>query len=210
MEILLKERQENGKMGNNIVYTYGGGLYINMTNRCTNKCEFCVRQMTDGLGGADSLWLDREPEVSEVIEALKAFRAEDYEEIIFCGYGEPAMRLDDVLEVARYLKEHTDTKVRINTNGLADLIYGKRTAPMLEGVIDRVSISLNEADAEAYDALCHPTFGKEAYDAILTYIRDVKQYVEDVAVSVVSCIPKDAVERCRKIAEDLDVKFKVR
>lgn len=197
-------------MKENIVYVYGESLYINMTNRCTNQCQFCVRQMTDGLGDADSLWLEKEPEVREVIEELENFHAGDYEEIIFCGYGEPTMRLDDVLEVARYLKKNTHSKVRINTNGLADLIWNKRTAPMLAGIVDRVSVSLNEADADAYTALCHPVFGEKSYEAILTYIQDVKQYVEEVAVSVVGCISEDAAERCRKIAEDLDVKFKIR
>lgn len=197
-------------MENSIVYTYGGGLYINLTNRCTNKCEFCVRQMTDGLGGADSLWLEKEPTVDEIIEQLQLYRADDYEEIIFCGYGEPTMRLDELLEVAQYLKANTKAKVRINTNGLADLIHEKRTAPMLAGKIDRVSVSLNEADANAYCALCHPQFGAASYEAILTYIRDVKNYVDRTAVSVVSCIPAAAIEKCRGIAEDLGVDFKIR
>lgn len=197
-------------MNSSIVYTYGGGLYINMTNRCTNKCAFCVRQMTDGLGGADSLWLEKEPSVQEVIDELKKFRAGDYEEVIFCGYGEPTVRLPEVLEVSKYLKENTKAKVRINTNGQADLIHEKRTAPMLEGLVDRVSISLNEADAAAYDALCHSEFGEAAYEAILNYIEDVKAYVSHVAVSVVGCIPSESVEACRTLAKSLSVEFKVR
>lgn len=195
---------------NNIVYTYGGGLYINMTNRCTNKCAFCVRQMTDGLGGADSLWLEKEPTPAEVIQELNKFRLRDYDEVIFCGYGEPTIRLPEVLEVSRYIKEHTDTKVRINTNGLSDLIHKKRTAPLLEGAVDRLSVSLNEADAAAYNRLCRPEFGEESYDAILRFIEDAKQYVSHIAVSVVSCIPRESVEACRQIARRLGVEFKVR
>lgn len=195
---------------NNIVYTYGGGLYINMTNRCTNKCTFCVRQMTDGLGGADSLWLEQEPSVQEVIEELKKFGAEEYEEVIFCGYGEPTIRLDEVLQVSRYIKEHMNTQVRVNTNGLSDLIHKKRTAPLFEGAVDRLSVSLNEADAAAYNGLCKPEFGEKSYEAILQFIKDAKQYVDHIAVSVVSCIPKESVEACRQIAQELDVEFKVR
>lgn len=204
----MEQKETSGH--SNIVYTYGGGLYVNMTNRCTNKCRFCVRQMTDGLGGADSLWLEREPEVWEVIEELKRFQAELYEEVIFCGYGEPVIRLPEILEVSRYLKEHTNTKVRINTNGLGDLIHGKRVAPMMEGLVDRLSVSLNEATPEAYNELCRPEFGEESFDAILRFIRDAKQYVEQVAVSVVSCIPGESIEACRNIAQELQVEFKVR
>lgn len=206
MSMEHRENREN----NNIVYTYGGGLYVNMTNRCTNKCSFCVRQMTDGLGGADSLWLEKEPEVWEVIEELKRFHAEDYEEVIFCGYGEPVIRLPEILEISRYLKEHTDVKVRLNTNGLGDRIHGKRVAPMMEGLIDRISISLNEATPKAYDELCRPEFGEASFEAILNFIKDAKQYVDHVAVSVVSCIPRESIEACRKIAQDLQVEFKVR
>lgn len=197
-------------MADNIVYTYGSGLYINMTNRCTNRCEFCVRQMTDGLGGADSLWLEKEPSVEEIIEKLKEFSVQDYEEVIFCGYGEPTVRLPELLEVSRYLKERTQVKVRLNTNGQADLIHGKATAPMLEGLVDRVSVSLNEADSVAYDALCHSDFGTDAYDAILDYISQAKQHTEHVAVSVVNCIPQSSVEKCRQMAQELGVEFKVR
>ncbi|MCB6993060.1 TatD family nuclease-associated radical SAM protein [bacterium 210820-DFI.6.37] len=197
-------------MSSSIVYTYGSGLYINMTNRCTNKCAFCVRQMTDGLGNADSLWLEKEPSTEEVIDELKKWPVEDYEEVIFCGYGEPTIRLSEVLEVSRYLKENTKVKVRVNTNGQADLIHGKRTAPMLEGLVDRVSISLNEADPVAYQALCQSQFGMEAYEAILNYIEDVKRYVSHVAVSVVGCVPEASVEKCGKIAEAFSVEFKVR
>lgn len=195
---------------NNIVYTYGGGLYINMTNRCTNRCAFCVRQMVDGLGGANSLWLEKEPSVEEVIEELNKFQVGDYEEVIFCGYGEPTIRLPEVLEVSRYIKAHTGTQVRINTNGLSDRIHKKRTAPLLEGAVDRLSISLNEADAAAYYALCKPEFGEDSFDSILAFIKDAKQYVGHIAVSVVSCIPKESVEQCRQIARELGVDFKVR
>lgn len=195
---------------NNIVYTYGSGLYINMTNRCTNQCAFCVRQMIDGLGGADSLWLEKEPSVEEVIRELDKFRVQDYEEVIFCGYGEPTIRLFDVLEVGRHIKAHTDTLVRINTNGLSDRIHKKRTAPFLEGAVDRLSVSLNEADAAAYNALCKPEFGEDSFDSILAFIKDAKQYVSHIAVSVVSCIPKESIEKCRQIARELGADFKVR
>ena len=204
----MEKKETAGR--SNIVYTYGGGLYVNMTNRCTNECSFCVRQMTDGQVGADSLWLEKEPEVGEVIEELKRFHAEDYEEVIFCGYGEPVIRLPEILEISRYLKEHTNAKVRINTNGLGDLIHGKQVAPMMQGLIDRLSVSLNEATPAAYNELCKPKFGEASFEAILHFIQNAKQYVDHVAVSVVSCIPRESIEACRNIAQDLQVEFKVR
>jgi radical SAM enzyme (TIGR04100 family) len=193
-----------------VLYDYGRGLYANITNKCPCRCEFCIRDMTDALGSADSLWLKREPTVEEVIEMLKDWDLSDYDELVFCGYGEPMERLDDLLAIARYVKKNTDLTVRINTNGLSDLINGKETAPMLEGIIDSVSVSLNQSDAEKYNALCHPKFGPCAYPAMLKFTKDVKKYVKNVAMSVVGVIPSSDIEACRKIAGDLGVPFRVR
>ena len=194
-----------------IVYDYFGGLYINLTNKCTNRCEFCIRNFTDSLGNADSLVLDRDPDIEEVKAELRNWDVRGYDEVVFCGYGEPTERLPELLQLAKHIKAAYGRPVRINTNGLADLIWGEDTAPWLEGIIDSVSISLNESDAERYEALCHPEFGLKSYDAILTYIKNVKKYVPYVAVSVVSgSLNQAAIEECRKIAADLDVAFKVR
>ncbi|NLD11478.1 TIGR04100 family radical SAM protein [Aminicella lysinilytica] len=193
-----------------VLYDYGRGLYANITNRCPCRCEFCIRNMTDALGSADSLWLKREPTVEEVEKMLKDWDLSCYDELVFCGYGEPMERLDDLLEIARYIKKNTDLTVRINTNGLSDLINGKETAPMLEGVIDAVSVSLNQSDAEKYNDLCHPEFGMDAYPAMLKFTEDVKKFVPRVAMSVVGVIPTSDIEKCRKITEKLEVPFRVR
>lgn len=194
-----------------VLYDYFGGLYINLTNRCPCRCEFCIKNYTDALGSADSLLLDEEPTVEEVKAQLRSWKVQEYDEIIFCGYGEPTERLDDLLEIARFIKAAYGKPVRINTNGLADLIWERETAPDLEGIIDAVSISLNEADAEGYLRLCHPRFGLRSYDAILKYIEDVKLYVPSVAVSVVSgSISKEALLKCRDMAREMDVYFKMR
>lgn len=194
-----------------VIYDYASGLYVNLTNRCPCRCEFCIRNMVDSLGDADSLWLKREPTVEEVIELLGKWDLRKYDELVFCGYGEPMERLSEVLEISEWVKNHTDLRRRINTNGLSDLIHGRRTAPELSGLIDAVSISLNAASAEKYDALCHPDFGLRAFPAILAFTEDVKAYVPDVTMSVVGgAIPAEDVEVCRKIAGDLDVRFRVR
>ncbi len=194
-----------------VIYDYFGGLYINLTNRCPCRCEFCIKNYTDSLGSADSLMLDHEPTVDEVKEELSRWNVKDYDEIIFCGYGEPTERLDELLEIARFIKEKYRKPIRINTIGLADLIWGRETLPDLEGVIDSLSISLNEADAESFDRLCHPRFGLPSYDAICRYISNAGKYVPHVAVSVVrGTLTEEALQICRGKATDWGVEFKVR
>lgn len=195
-----------------VLYDYASGLYANLTNRCPCRCEFCIRDMTDSLGGADSLWLKREPSAAEVKELLDQWDLDLYEELVFCGYGEPTERLSDVLELCRYVKEKTRLKTRINTNGLSDLIHGRRTAPDLAGLVDAVSISLNAASAEKYVELCHPKFGLQSWPAIFMFTEEVKQYVPDVTMSIVGgTIPEEDVPVCRHIAEEqLGVKFRIR
>ena len=194
-----------------IVYDYFGGLYINLTNKCPNACRFCIRNFTDSLGDADSLVLDKDPSVEEVKAELRKWDVSRYDEVVFCGYGEPTERLKDLLELAAFIKASWGKPVRINTNGLADLIWGKETAPWLKGKIDMVSISLNEADRDKYYDLCMPRFGRESYDAILKYIQDVKQYVPQVTVSVVSsAISRESLDKCCAKAAELGVEFKMR
>ena len=194
-----------------IVYDYFGGLYINLTNKCPNACEFCIRNFTDSLGNADSLVLSQDPTVEEVKAELDSWDVSAYDEVVFCGYGEPTERLPELLELARYIKARYGKVIRINTNGLADLIWGRETAPDLKGLIDAVSVSMNEADAEKYEALCHPRFGRKSYDAIIKYIEDVQEYVPYVATSVVGgSISRDSLEKCRAKASELGVTFKVR
>lgn len=193
-----------------VLYDYGSGLYANITNRCPCRCAFCIRDMTRGLGTADSLWLSREPSAEEVLDMLQEWDLLQYEELVFCGYGEPTERLSELLTIAGWVKQNTELSVRINTNGLADLIHGRRTAPMLEGLVDAVSISLNQCTAEKYEKLCHPRFGREAFSAILDYTRDVQAYVPCVMMSVVNVISEEDVASCRKIAADLGVSLRVR
>ena len=194
-----------------IVYDYFGGLYINITNRCPNACEFCIRNFTNSLGDADSLVLKEDPTVDEVKKELENWDVRSYDEVVFCGYGEPTERLPELLELARHIKAKYGRQIRINTNGLADLIWGRPTAPDLKGVIDAVSVSMNEADAQKYYDLCHPKFGLKSYDAVIKYIEDVRDYVPYVATSVVtSAISSESINICRAKAAELGVVFKLR
>jgi len=195
-----------------VFYEYGGGLYANLTNKCPCRCEFCIRDMVGALGDADSLWLRREPTLNEIKELLQEWDLSQFYELVFCGYGEPTERLSDLLETARLAKELCPSiRIRINTNGLSDLINKRDTTEDLRGIIDAISISLNAKGPEEYLALCHPRFGIQAFDAIIDYTRRVKEVVPDVTMSIVGgTIPRQDEGPCRNIAESLGVKFRIR
>lgn len=194
-----------------ILYPLYGNLYVNMTNRCPCACTFCLRNNGDELNGSGNLWLDREPSVEEVKAEFDKFLPDSYQDIVFCGYGEPTERLEDVLEVAAYAKSKFGKKTRINTNGLANLIYKRDVTPMFEGKMDAVSISLNTPDPQKYLALTRNKFGLESFDAMLAFARDVKKYVPSVTMTTVeSTISQEEEEKCRKICEELGVAYRIR
>lgn len=196
-----------------ITYKVGTGLYVNMTNKCTNACDFCIRNNGDGAYGSDPLWLEREPEREEVLDDIKrAWEQDDYSELVFCGFGEPTCRLFDMLWVCEELKKSTPgMKIRLNTNGQSDLIWEQDTAPLFEGKVDFVSISLNSADAKKYQDVCHSDFGERAYGAMLDFAKNVQKYVPDVAFSVVrGFLSEDDIKTCEQIAKETGVRLRVR
>lgn len=194
-----------------ILYEVHDNLYVNMTNRCPCACTFCLRQTRDEMEGSGSLWLEREPTVEEVKNEFSKFNIDKYGEIVFCGFGEPTERLDDVLEVCRFIKEKYNKKIRINTNGLADLIHGKNTAPMFEGLIDVVSISLNTPNKERYLELTRSKFGIESFDAMIKFAGNVKNHVDEVVLSTVSTTLSGEEEKeCAEICERIGVTYRIR
>ena len=195
-----------------ILYEVHGGLYVNMTNRCPCACVFCLRQTRDEMNKSGSLWLEREPTVEEVIAEFDKFDMTKYTELVFCGFGEPTERLEDLLRVAAYVKKtYPDLPTRINTNGLSDLIYGKDTAPMFEGLIDTVSISLNTPDKERYYELTRSKFGIESFDAMLKFAGNVKKYVKKVIMTTVSTtLTEEEEKRCAEICGKLGVTYRIR
>ena len=194
-----------------ITYPVTTGLYVNITNRCPCACTFCVRNKKDYVFESDSLWLDREPTVQEICDSLDTWDLSKYEEVVFCGFGEPTERLYDLLEVAKYIKSKSDIKIRINTNGLADLIWKQSTAPKLKGVIDAVSISLNATNKEDYLEVVRPKFGIESFDAMLKFTQDCTKYVPNVMMTVVDVVTtEEEQEKCREICESVGAIFRVR
>lgn len=187
-----------------IAYKIRDNLYLNITNNCTNECSFCVRFHTDYVKG-HNLRLKNEPAERDLIKAIS--NPSDYKEIVFCGYGEPLLRLDVVKKVALWIKENKGF-VRINTNGQGNLIHKRNILPELKGLVDSISISLNAQDEETYNRLCMPAF-KGAYKEIINFIREAKKYIPKVQITVIDLEGVD-IERCRGIAEELGVSFKVR
>lgn len=195
-----------------ITYQVKNGIYVNMTNRCPCACTFCLRHNAPGVYGSAPLWLEREPTVEEVCADLDKWALEEYEEVVFCGYGEPTERLEDLLAVARHLRAVSPIPIRINTNGLGDLIAGKPVAPLLEGLIDTVSVSLNTPDAEEYLSIVRPRFGPGSYEAMLRFTRECAKYVPNVVMTIVGepVTSQEAQAHCQAICDALGVRLRVR
>lgn len=192
-------------MKNTIVYDFQDKTYINLTNRCSNNCDFCIRNTHDGIDDY-YLWLTKEPTAAEVIAELEG---RELKQTVFCGFGEPLYALDTMLEVAGYLKNR-GVITRLNTNGQASLIAGQGVAGRMKGLIDIVSISLNASTAEKYDAVCKCCFGEGGFDSMLEFASECKAHGMRVVLSVVDSIGDAEVEAARKIAAERCVEFKVR
>ena len=195
-----------------VTYEVDNGLYVNITNRCSNRCEFCIRNNGDGAYGSDSLWLLREPTREEILESVFSRDMTKYKEVVFCGYGEPSYRLSDAVFVAKEIKKaYPDMPVRINTNGQSDLILGFDSAQMYKDAFDTVSISLNTPSAKKYAEICHPVYKDMAYSAMLKFAKNVNKYVQTVVFSVVrQTLTEEELSECEKIAAEAGVTLKVR
>ena len=196
-----------------ITYQVKQSVYVNLTNRCPCACRFCLRNNGSGVFGSGPLWLEREPTLEEVTASLEGWDYTRFREVVFCGYGEPTERLDVLLAAADHLKRRDAAlRVRVNTNGLSDLITGKPTAALFAGKVDCLSISLNTDDAAEYLDLCRPKFGAAAYPALLAFTKEAAAVVPEVVMTVVgepvTSLEKQA--RCRALAESLGARLRVR
>lgn len=192
-----------------ITYVIKNSLYCNLTNHCTNRCSFCIRD--HGTGVFATLKLEKEPTLAEILDEVLSQNLNKYKEIVFCGYGEPTCRLYDMLEVCKRIREVSDTPIRVNTNGHASLILGEDTAPAFKGLVDCVSISMNAADPDTYCRICHPKFGEDTYMGVMKFAREIGKYVPKVVMTVVEgTIPEADIDRCRAIAEGLGATFRLR
>lgn len=200
-------------MSNVLVYTLDGKIYVNLTNRCTNDCIFCLRNDKDDVCG-QQLWLDNENSTAaDVIEQFeKTYAKTPSKEVIFCGYGEPMMKLDVLKQTAQYIKEkYPENKIRVNTNGHANFVYKRNVIPECKGLVDEFSVSLNGATKEEYNELSKPKFD-EAYEEVKKFIKSCADENISVVASVVEGYKGRHLDldACKKIAQDLGAKFRVR
>lgn len=191
-----------------IIYEAHGNLYLNITNRCTADCVFCVKRYSDGVYGYN-LRLSAEPELNDVIEALSKIDLSKYKEVVFTGFGEPLTRFDDVLEITKWLTAK-GVSVRLDTVGHVGIMYPERNVAkeLADSGMKAVSISLNAHNAETYNQLCNPTF-KNAYEKMLEFANDVSKVGMELRFTVVE-LPLVDIEKCTGIAKEYCAEFKVR
>ncbi len=193
---------------NTYVYYIGKKIYINVTNRCSNSCDFCIRKGHDGMGN-QPLWIDREPNSEDVIEQLPT-NLNDYDkEVVFCGFGEPTFNMDVVSNVGEFLRCCNKT-VRINTNGQGNLINNRDIVSELVDCVDVVNVSLNMSNAVSYQKVCHSSYGEIAFDQLLSFADSCKHYGIETIFSVVDCIGEKEVEACKIVAKKHGIKLRVR
>lgn len=197
-------------MMGSVLYDYCGSLYANMTNRCPSRCVFCVRNAARGLGTADNLWLESEPSVDDMIREFHKWNMNRYRELVFCGYGEPTERFDDIVKVAEHVRRRYGCSIRLNTNGLGNLVNGRDVVPEMAGVFDSVSISLNAPCREVYDEICPSRF-EGAYDAVISFTESCIGIIPDITVSVVSgIITQSQEDECERMASEWGIGFRSR
>ncbi len=196
----------------NLVYLLEGKIYINLTNSCTNNCVFCIRNIKDDVVGANLFLNTENVKAEDVISQLEEMKDKFSSEIIFCGYGEPMLKLEVIKQVAKYIKEkYPNTVLRINTNGHANLVYKRNVLPELKGLIDKFSVSLNGENEEVYNRISQPNL-EASYDAVKDFIREsVKEGFDTTATIVTNYKGYDVdMQKCIEITEELGAKFRER
>lgn len=196
----------------NLVYLLDGKIYINLTNSCTNNCVFCIRNIKDDVVGADLFLNNENVKVQDVINQLQKFKTNMTGEIVFCGYGEPMLKLDIIKETAKYIKEnYPDIKIRVNTNGHANLVYKRNVLPELKGLIDRFSISLNAESEEVYNKISLPSIDN-AYTGVKNFIKEAVNQGFDTTATIVTHYKDYDVDmdKCIEITKELGAKFRER
>ena len=192
-----------------IIYTYKDSVYANITNKCNCRCTFCIRFLKDGIGNADTLWHQQNPSKEDVLKTIREYDFTGYSELVFCGYGEPTCALDILLAAAKVAKEEKGLKVRLNTNGLGNEENGRNIVPELASVVDSISISLNAPDSAAYEKVTRPQV-ENAFDKMVDFARKAKDSIGQVKWSIVDVLPKEDIEKCRRLSEETGIDLRIR
>ncbi len=195
-------------MADNFVYVLNGTAYVNLTNKCHNACAFCIRNSGDGVAGVP-LWLDREPECDEVMAAFdKLAEKVKNNEVVFCGYGEPTERLEQLKSCAKEFKAR-GLNTRLNTNGLGSAVNGRDISGDLDD-IDIVSVSLNQCDAQKYYEITRSQLGLSAFDEVLAFACALRDRGRRVVFTVVDTIDKTDIAACKRLCLELKIPLRVR
>ncbi len=192
-----------------ILYTYQNQVYANITNRCDCSCVFCIRSHKDAIGEAENLWHGQEPDLEEIKKAMDDFNFTEYDELVYCGYGEPTCALEKLIASAAYAKERYGVKVRLNTNGLANLYHGRNIIPELAEVVDSISISLNAPTPEKYQEVTRPSF-ENAFAEMLSFASKAKEAIGQVQFSVVDVLSEEEIAASLKLADEMGIHLRVR
>lgn len=193
----------------NIIYKLEENTYMNITNKCPCRCTFCIRSLGDAVGDAENLWFyGNEPSLDEIKKAIDDYDFSDVSDVVFCGYGEPTERLDVLIETTSYLRKvKPDLKIRLNTNGLSDLINERSTAKEIAEAFDCVSVSLNEPDSDKYDEITRNIYPKKAFPAMLEFTKECAKYCSNVRMSVVDVIGEENIKKSEEIAKSIGARF---
>lgn len=192
-----------------ILYKYKDSVYANITNKCNCRCTFCIRFLKDGIGDTDTLWHQENPSKEEVLAAIRNYDFTGYDELVFCGYGEPTCALDILLAAAKVAKEEKGLKTRLNTNGLGCEENHGNIVPQLAEVIDSVSISLNAPNAQAYEKVTRPLV-PSAFDKMVEFAKMCRDAIKEVKWSIVDVLPENQIEECRQLSEDTGIPLRIR
>lgn len=187
-------------------YVIDSRLYLNITDRCTLVCEFCPKTKKSHEVKGYDLSLEQRPELADIIAAVGD--PTRYDEVVFCGYGEPTLRLKVLLKVARYIKEQGG-KVRLNTDGLVNLVHKRNVLPEMEGLIDAISVSMNAQNETVYTRHCCPQL-PNSYEAMLAFLELAPTYIPQVTATAINGLDGVDVVGCEKLASQLGVNFKAR
>lgn len=192
-----------------IAYPIRDNLYLNITDRCTLRCNFCPKHNGSHYVHQFDLSLPHKPNTQEILQAIDANGdVRRFSQVVFCGYGEPTLRLRELLTVATHIKAQGG-RVRLNTDGLANRVHKRNVLPELARCVDAISVSMNAQNATVYDRHCRPAL-PDSYDAMLEFLRQAPNYISDVTATAIAGLEGVDVDRCAVIARDLGVEFRRR
>ncbi len=207
-EARAEKKEENRK--DTYLYVLDGNLYVNLTNKCSNACDFCVRNERTSYYG-NYLWLKNgSPTVEKVIASATGYGdLTRFKEVVFCGFGEPTYCVAEMVALCDYFHEK-GLKTRLNTNGQGNLINKRDIVPDLKGKIDFVNISLNASCYEKYQPICRSQFKEAGFDGMIEFAKLCRRNGVSCRFSIVDCIGEEEVEACKKLAQSVNIPLYIR